>query len=1546
MFKLVRKRPFGPLITILLIVGGMSVVLAQVTQSGRGTRFFARLSHLPIGELPMKRKLPSTTRRQDLLLERLEDRVLFDAVPLDPSLNPTNSETVVPLSGTQTSETQSLVQSAPLNQGGDVSIVLNTPDTYEQALQGTGLPIRPVAEGPLIDAGTATAVRGLSNLVGPYLGSAPDAGAIENGLGLPWMGTRSYADLLAYGLPSGWRVGSMSELANFSSLGAPANVAANDFRLLLVRDEPAQAPSFLLVTFESLQGEARWSRFNAIQAGQAGDQVVVAPVQFRDGLGASIVTRGANSHLLGARVDDEGVLKVFGSVASGSLSQVQDSMFTFVRSLYYASYLQNPVQPKISLQLVAAPTPGVVTVGNPAADSTGNATVAGQLRGDVTLTSASINWDISGDANNNVTARLMFRRQGTTEWRDALDLNRINYTDHHTGKSTHVLSGSIFYLSPGTTYDVKAILTDADGGNSTLQTTFTTRTMPKIVNPGAVIEVRDTDNLDAKLAAARPGDTLLFHAGNYTSQANGSLVVMSSTGTRENPILLRAYGDGAVNFTSVMIQASHVWLDGLTVTQEVPTANGPILSGIRAIPVNNQFFTGVTLTRNTVKNANYVINADANEFLILDNYVIGADRKVSQEGIEFDKLTRGHVAAFNDITAVYDGISYGQGNIDIHNNSIHNIGDNSIEPDYAWDNYRVWENRSWDVGQDDISFQPMNGGPWYIVRNQLTGAKFNSFKLRSGDGPKFIVGNTVVSPNSTLNSHYFFNGGGIFANNYWKALSWNGGVNDSLGGGSGDPQAAKMTLWGYNRYDAHPNNVWGFYGGTLAGLQANGAEIGSAIVNRDNTVVATPPPTSNGTPVASAQSLVARQDTAVQIQLVGSDPNKDPITYALAGAGPAHGTLSDFDPIKGTVTYTPHEGYVGNDSFTFNVSDGKTASGNATVSLRTIVPVPIDQQGLVGNWRLDETTGTTVVDSSGQNNHGTLLEGPVWTSGKIGGGLALDGVNDRVTIPDRNSLDVTGPITISLWVKSSGLVNNNGGFVSKSSDSTKYGAAAQNTVYEFGVNFGQLYFTISDGTTMSTVSGDELPVIDGAWHHLTAVWDGTTNAGGLKIYLDAVETYTSTSAISRIQSRDWKLDLGGAGQKPFAGAMDDVSIFNRALTQGEILTLASGRAASNTPEITSVGVDVDRSADPGNQVYAGDPLKLSAQVVDPDQGPLTYTWSYRKDNGPEVLFAQGAAPIPQVSFNTPTDAVGSTYHWTLAVSDGVDTVTKSLDFTVLMPPLAPPVLGPPSEALPIATDPTPVPEPTEDPTVEQPATSEDVPTTPDANEPAAPDVNEPSSPTDETPISEPTSPEVVPEPDVVTQPEPTPEPAPEPEPVISPAPSQPKPGKGNAGGGKSVLRLGSVSTLTATTSQPQFDAIMLDPGRVLLSGHVSPALRSQMTSFDIRVNDARGAVVADLPVSLNGVGRFQVDRTFGLSGDYSAQLRGWWGNGQVVELRTLKFHVRNESQSETEPAPPTATVIGPTVAELDVAPAQPVTPAPPAVKLPSLGLMGLFIGRR
>jgi len=109
---------------------------------------------------------------------------------------------------------------------------------------------------------------------------------------------------------------------------------------------------------------------------------------------------------------------------------------------------------------------------------------------------------------------------------------------------------------------------------------------------------------------------------------------------------------------------------------------------------------------------------------------------------------------------------------------------------------------------------------------------------------------------------------------------------------------------------------------------------------------------ANNPPAANGQSSTTPEDTAVTITLTGSDPNGDPLTFAVV-TGPANGSLSAITPIdasSASVIYTPNPDYNGADGFTFKTNDGLLDSAPATVSL-TVTPVndpPVSNNQTVG----------------------------------------------------------------------------------------------------------------------------------------------------------------------------------------------------------------------------------------------------------------------------------------------------------------------------------------------------------------------------------------------------------------------------------------------------------------------------------------------------------------------------------------------------------------------------------------------------------------------
>lgn len=123
----------------------------------------------------------------------------------------------------------------------------------------------------------------------------------------------------------------------------------------------------------------------------------------------------------------------------------------------------------------------------------------------------------------------------------------------------------------------------------------------------------------------------------------------------------------------------------------------------------------------------------------------------------------------------------------------------------------------------------------------------------------------------------------------------------------------------------------------LVRAQAAGTTTVSAEVGGVSSQVLVTVVEGNAPPSANDHTVTTDEDTAVDIDLNGSDADGDPLTFALE-SGPASGTLGTIDASTGRVTYTPGIDYSGSDTFTFTVNDGQASSSPGTVNI-TVRPI-------------------------------------------------------------------------------------------------------------------------------------------------------------------------------------------------------------------------------------------------------------------------------------------------------------------------------------------------------------------------------------------------------------------------------------------------------------------------------------------------------------------------------------------------------------------------------------------------------------------------------
>ena len=314
-------------------------------------------------------------------------------------------------------------------------------------------------------------------------------------------------------------------------------------------------------------------------------------------------------------------------------------------------------------------------------------------------------------------------------------------------------------------------------------------------------------------------------------------------------------------------------------------------------------------------------------------------------------------------------------------------------------------------------------------------------------------------------------------------------------------------------------------------------------------------------------------------------------------------------------------------------------------------------EGLVGWWKFDEGSGAVAADSSGNGNDGTL-NGPVeWVEeGKIGGAMAFTGPYNYVQVQDSSSLNMTQQLTIAAWINPSWTGNNR--IMQKSSGG---GDNQYRLLKEWGDN---MIFHVP-GLSNDRLEFVGLPPV-GEWTHLAATYDGSM----MKVYYNGVVA-GEQEATGQMGVSDGTLCIGTkhetapAGDE-FNGMLDDVRIYNRALSASEIMILGGDlKASAPSPADRSIYEDTwaTLSWTPGyaaaqHDVYFSDNLadvENSAEAA--YQGRLDLATAYLIVGFPGFPFPDGLTE-------------GTTYYWRVDEVDEAnpDSPWKGAIWSFTVPP--------------------------------------------------------------------------------------------------------------------------------------------------------------------------------------------------------------------------------------------------------------------------------------
>jgi hypothetical protein len=311
------------------------------------------------------------------------------------------------------------------------------------------------------------------------------------------------------------------------------------------------------------------------------------------------------------------------------------------------------------------------------------------------------------------------------------------------------------------------------------------------------------------------------------------------------------------------------------------------------------------------------------------------------------------------------------------------------------------------------------------------------------------------------------------------------------------------------------------------------------------TLTVDPPP-----PPALAVSPASLTFNATQ---GGANPAAQNVSVTNTGSGTLDVTASDdaawltvtpgSATAPATLSVAPSISGLAAGTYTATVTVTATTSG-ATGSPKTVaitLNVTAPSSNLVGAWGFDEISGATATDASGRGNTGTISGPTRSTAGRFGGALSFDGVNDLVTVADANVLDLTTGMTMEAWVRPSAL--------GSAWRTVMLKEQPNDLIYALygGDNVGRPathIFTNAD----RGVSGTAGVALD-TWTHLASTYDGAT----LRLYVNG--TQVATRAITgSIRASTGALRIGGNNVwgEWFAGLIDEVRLYNRALTATEL----------------------------------------------------------------------------------------------------------------------------------------------------------------------------------------------------------------------------------------------------------------------------------------------------------------------------------------------------------------------------------------------------------
>ncbi len=198
-------------------------------------------------------------------------------------------------------------------------------------------------------------------------------------------------------------------------------------------------------------------------------------------------------------------------------------------------------------------------------------------------------------------------------------------------------------------------------------------------------------------------------------------------------------------------------------------------------------------------------------------------------------------------------------------------------------------------------------------------------------------------------------------------------------------------------------------------------------------------------------------------------------------------------------------------------------------------------QGLVAHWKFDDGSGNTATDSAGTNN-GALIGNPTWTGGRINGALSFDGVDDNVVAAPVAAL-AGDTLTAQAWIRTSEFAGIWNPVMTQNAGGNGYYFYVSSNRPAFYLVVGAAYV---QATSLEMINADQ-------WY----LFAGTNDGSNLKLYVDGKLKDSDNSTGFLGVSSNVYIGCEPTSSLYYNGLIDDVRIYNRALTESEFQDISN-----------------------------------------------------------------------------------------------------------------------------------------------------------------------------------------------------------------------------------------------------------------------------------------------------------------------------------------------------------------------------------------------------